>query len=89
MRRFLASAAVSDYRPEEAAQQKVKKGEGQQLLTLVRTPDVLMEASRKVSEVLALYTHREAPAGACPRSGSRKKTLPRPTKRQCKSGQPR
>ncbi len=46
---FVASAAVSDYRPESPAPQKVKKGEGAQTLTMVRTPDVLLEASRKVA----------------------------------------
>lgn len=46
---FIATAAVSDYRPETRAPQKVKKGEGPESLKLVRTPDVLAEASRKVA----------------------------------------
>jgi phosphopantothenoylcysteine decarboxylase/phosphopantothenate--cysteine ligase len=46
---FIASAAVSDWRPETRAPQKVKKGEAPELLRLVRTPDVLAEASRKVA----------------------------------------
>ncbi|MBN1208628.1 MAG: phosphopantothenoylcysteine decarboxylase, partial [Myxococcaceae bacterium] len=46
---FIASAAVSDWRPEARAPQKVKKGEGPEALRLVRTPDVLAEASRKVA----------------------------------------
>jgi phosphopantothenoylcysteine decarboxylase/phosphopantothenate--cysteine ligase len=46
---FIASAAVSDWRPETRAPQKVKKGEQPESLKLVRTPDVLAEASRKVS----------------------------------------
>jgi phosphopantothenoylcysteine decarboxylase/phosphopantothenate--cysteine ligase len=46
---FIASAAVSDWRPETRAPQKVKKGEGPESLRLVRTPDVLAEASRKVA----------------------------------------
>ena len=46
---FIASAAVSDYRPEQVAPQKRKKGEGAETLTFVRTPDVLAEASRRVS----------------------------------------
>lgn len=46
---FIASAAVSDWRPAERAPQKVKKAEGPQSLTLVRTPDVLLEASRRVA----------------------------------------
>jgi len=46
---FIASAAVSDWKPETRAAQKVKKSEGPETLTLVRTPDVLAEASRRVS----------------------------------------
>jgi phosphopantothenoylcysteine decarboxylase / phosphopantothenate---cysteine ligase len=46
---FIASAAVSDWRPEVRAEHKVKKSEGPEALTLVRTPDVLAEASRRVS----------------------------------------
>ncbi|HVE81990.1 MAG TPA: bifunctional phosphopantothenoylcysteine decarboxylase/phosphopantothenate--cysteine ligase CoaBC [Myxococcales bacterium] len=45
---FVATAAVSDYRPRQAAPQKIKKGDGPEVLELVRTPDVLLEASRKV-----------------------------------------
>lgn len=48
---FIATAAVSDWRPETRAAQKVKKGavSGPETLKLVRTPDVLAEASRKVA----------------------------------------
>lgn len=46
---FIATAAVSDWRPETRAPQKVKKGESPEVLKLVRTPDVLAEASRKVA----------------------------------------
>ncbi|HYO74628.1 MAG TPA: bifunctional phosphopantothenoylcysteine decarboxylase/phosphopantothenate--cysteine ligase CoaBC [Archangium sp.] len=46
---FIASAAVSDWKPGTRAAQKVKKSEGPETLTLVRTPDVLAEASRRVS----------------------------------------
>ncbi|MHB8874217.1 MAG: bifunctional phosphopantothenoylcysteine decarboxylase/phosphopantothenate--cysteine ligase CoaBC [Myxococcaceae bacterium] len=46
---FVASAAVSDYRPKDVAPQKLKKSKGPETLTLVRTPDVLAEASKKVS----------------------------------------
>jgi len=46
---FIASAAVSDWKPETRAAQKVKKSEGPETLTLVRTPDVLAEASHRVS----------------------------------------
>jgi phosphopantothenoylcysteine decarboxylase/phosphopantothenate--cysteine ligase len=46
---FIATAAVSDWRPETRAPQKVKKGEEPESLRLVRTPDVLAEASRKVA----------------------------------------
>jgi phosphopantothenoylcysteine decarboxylase/phosphopantothenate--cysteine ligase len=46
---FIATAAVSDWRPESRAPQKVKKGEEPEALRLERTPDVLAEASRKVA----------------------------------------
>lgn len=45
---FVASAAVSDWRPRNRSAQKVKKGEGDEALVLVRTPDVLAEASARV-----------------------------------------
>jgi phosphopantothenoylcysteine decarboxylase/phosphopantothenate--cysteine ligase len=45
---FIAAAAVSDWRPQTVAPQKVKKTDGPQTLTLVRTPDVLAEASARV-----------------------------------------
>jgi phosphopantothenoylcysteine decarboxylase/phosphopantothenate--cysteine ligase len=45
---FVATAAVSDWRPATVAPQKVKKGEGPETLTLVRTPDVLAQASALV-----------------------------------------
>lgn len=47
---FVASAAVSDWRPATRAAQKVKKGEGDEMVTLVRTPDVLAEASAQVHQ---------------------------------------
>lgn len=45
---FVATAAVSDYRPERVFEQKLKKGEAPEVLTLVRTPDVLAQASARV-----------------------------------------
>jgi phosphopantothenoylcysteine decarboxylase/phosphopantothenate--cysteine ligase len=41
MRAVVMAAAVSDQRPAERSPQKVKKQEGEELLRLVRTPDVL------------------------------------------------
>lgn len=43
-----AAAAVADQRPERISAEKVKKGEGPETLTLVRTPDILaaLSASR-------------------------------------------
>lgn len=38
---FVGAAAVSDYRPAEAAPQKRKKGPGDEVLRLTRTPDIL------------------------------------------------
>src|SRR5215472_5181230 len=46
---FVAAAAVSDFRPRTRAKQKVKKSEAAQSLSLVRTPDVLADASKKVA----------------------------------------
>jgi phosphopantothenoylcysteine decarboxylase / phosphopantothenate---cysteine ligase len=46
---FIATAAVSDWKPQQRAAHKVKKSEGPEPLTLVRTPDVLAEASRRVA----------------------------------------
>ncbi|MCI0573433.1 MAG: bifunctional phosphopantothenoylcysteine decarboxylase/phosphopantothenate--cysteine ligase CoaBC [Myxococcaceae bacterium] len=45
---LVATAAVSDWRPAERSAQKRKKHEGPEVLELVRTPDVLAEASRRV-----------------------------------------
>ena len=45
---FVATAAVSDWKPQNVSAQKGKKSDGPQTLTLVRTPDVLMTASTKV-----------------------------------------
>ncbi len=42
---LVAAAAVADQRPKERAGQKVKKREGEEALTLVRTSDVLLAAS--------------------------------------------
>ena len=41
----IAAAAVADQRPERMAAEKVKKGEGPETLTLVRTPDILASLS--------------------------------------------
>jgi len=38
---LLMAAAVADYRPAAAAPQKIKKGEGDLTLRVVRTPDIL------------------------------------------------
>ena len=46
---FIATAAVSDYRAEQVAPQKKKKAEGPETVTFVRTPDVLLEAAKKVA----------------------------------------
>jgi len=58
----LAAAAVADYAPAEASEQKVKKGEGDLTLRLRRTPDVLaaLGARKREGQTLvgfALETH--------------------------------
>jgi phosphopantothenoylcysteine decarboxylase/phosphopantothenate--cysteine ligase len=45
---FVATAAVSDWRPAVRHAQKQKKHAGDEALALVRTPDVLAEASARV-----------------------------------------
>ncbi|MFO0600023.1 MAG: bifunctional phosphopantothenoylcysteine decarboxylase/phosphopantothenate--cysteine ligase CoaBC [Myxococcaceae bacterium] len=45
---FVATAAVSDWKPATVSAQKTKKGDGPEALQLVRTPDVLLTASQKV-----------------------------------------
>lgn len=45
---FVATAAVSDWKPASVAPQKTKKSDGPETVTLVRTPDVLKTASEKV-----------------------------------------
>jgi phosphopantothenoylcysteine decarboxylase/phosphopantothenate--cysteine ligase len=42
---LVMAAAVADYRPETAAQQKIKKGEESLTLRLVRNPDILAEVA--------------------------------------------
>jgi phosphopantothenoylcysteine decarboxylase/phosphopantothenate--cysteine ligase len=45
---FVATAAVSDWKPETISPRKTKKGDGPESVTLVRTPDVLLTASLAV-----------------------------------------
>jgi len=51
---IIKAAAVSDYRPGEAAAQKIKKDEGALTLNLVKNPDILAElgASKKDSSFI-------------------------------------
>ncbi len=46
---FIASAAVADYRPVAAAQQKIKKNSESQLIELVRNPDILADVAAQTS----------------------------------------
>lgn len=43
----IKSAAVADYRPAEAAEQKIKKSDDALVLKLVRNPDILLELGQK------------------------------------------
>ncbi|MFZ5443207.1 MAG: bifunctional phosphopantothenoylcysteine decarboxylase/phosphopantothenate--cysteine ligase CoaBC [Myxococcota bacterium] len=45
---FVATAAVSDWKPSTVAERKTKKSEGPETVTLLRTPDVLLTASQLV-----------------------------------------
>ncbi len=46
---FIATAAVADYRPQQAAMQKIKKRQGEEslTLTLVRNPDIVATVDRQ------------------------------------------
>jgi phosphopantothenoylcysteine decarboxylase/phosphopantothenate--cysteine ligase len=52
---FVAAAAVADQRPDTRAPQKVKKREGEETLTLVRTPDVLAHAVASAGEPRPIF----------------------------------
>ena len=47
---FVAAAAPCDFRPAERFDGKLKKGSGSLVLTLVETPDILLEAGRRKGE---------------------------------------
>jgi len=44
---IIKTAAVSDYRPKEVANQKIKKADEEMLLTLQKNPDILRELGRR------------------------------------------
>lgn len=44
---IVKAAAVGDYRPAETADEKLKKGEGEMTVPLVRNPDILAELGRR------------------------------------------
>jgi len=44
---IIKAAAVSDYRPREKAEQKIKKGKENQTLEMVKNPDILAELGSK------------------------------------------
>jgi len=48
---LIMAAAVSDYQPKQVAKSKIKKDSGTLTLELVRTPDILAEASGKFIKV--------------------------------------
>ncbi|MCH8535075.1 MAG: bifunctional phosphopantothenoylcysteine decarboxylase/phosphopantothenate--cysteine ligase CoaBC [Flavobacteriaceae bacterium] len=60
---FIASAAVSDYRPKNIATQKIKKSDTEIQIELVKNPDILFEMGlQKTNQVLigfALETNNE------------------------------
>jgi phosphopantothenoylcysteine decarboxylase/phosphopantothenate--cysteine ligase len=43
---FVGAAAVADYRPSQAAENKIKKTDEQMILTLDKTPDILSGVSK-------------------------------------------
>lgn len=44
---IIKTAAVSDYRPKEVADQKIKKGDEEMVLTLQKNPDILRELGER------------------------------------------
>ena len=44
---IIKAAAVGDYRPAETASEKLKKGDGEMTVALVRNPDILAELGRR------------------------------------------
>lgn len=60
---FIGAAAVADYRPREAAPEKIKKDAGEMHLELVRNPDIIQTlAARKKAQFVvgfALETEKE------------------------------
>jgi phosphopantothenoylcysteine decarboxylase/phosphopantothenate--cysteine ligase len=47
---FVGAAAVADYRPSHAAENKIKKTDEQMILTLEKTPDILSDVSKNRRE---------------------------------------
>ncbi len=60
---FIASAAVSDYRPKHIANQKIKKSDAEIQIELVKNPDILFEMGQQKKNQLvigfALETNNE------------------------------
>lgn len=46
---FIATAAVSDYRPETVATQKIKKQKSTLAVTLIRNPDILADVAKQAT----------------------------------------
>jgi phosphopantothenoylcysteine decarboxylase/phosphopantothenate--cysteine ligase len=46
----IATAAVSDWRPDEVAEEKLKKDEAPDAISLARNPDILLEMGKKKGE---------------------------------------
>jgi len=44
---FIAAAAVADYRPKEAAEEKIKKRQASMSIDLIRSPDVLASVAQR------------------------------------------
>ena len=51
---FIATAAVSDYRPQQPSQQKIKKSQQHLTLELTRNPDILAEVSKQYPEIFSV-----------------------------------
>lgn len=51
---FIATAAVSDYRPQHPANQKIKKNQQHLVLEMVRNPDILADVARQYPEIFTV-----------------------------------
>jgi phosphopantothenoylcysteine decarboxylase/phosphopantothenate--cysteine ligase len=74
---LLMAAAVADYRPASVAEQKIKKGEGDLALELVRTADILLQVAglRRPGQVIVGFAAETENVAENARAKLRRKRL--------------